>query len=674
MLCQPHTLRLRDSRHSLHHIFRHAVTYPQQRLRYQSHVPGDTASDHEAARLKALKAARLKALERLDQHITPDDLSATLEAHRASNRTSIIRRVRTGTDPDVERPSFLDSQIPIRRIRPAQTHRTPLKENADKSARATFNRIIKESSDRVDPVAVFQLKSLNRATEIAEREKADELRRENNAVQYSAWRDFLAKHEHPAEPVPEYNFEDRATFFGVLRRVYAVLRAEQARQSTTQAVYALADTNFLEYESFPRPIIAGLQGYHRPLAWSRRPPHSNHTYKQWLDTEVLAFAEWMDMTPSENAAREKLSDILIDLVKQADPGLQAEKFGSQSTGLTMPNSDIDIRVVDPTLDTSPVPSDLDRDAKAAFAAERSATRKRTMISHLRTVQSKISQHEDFADAELNEAAFFPLITAVHKPTGLKIQVVSTRDVHASQEATKKYLAEFPQLKPTFLVLKTALNLRNLSDPWTGGVGSYTLFMMCVAALKHQAQSKEPTLSKPGASFIHVLDFWSRFDTKFFALSVEPFLIFQKKSMFSRAEREARITDPSLWARHRIATPLAYKPFMLHLQDPANAYNDLGRSATAIKDVQATFKKLFDDLTWDLQDPKRKEDEANLLKDVVGNSERYFDEMRVPVDLWGEQWVEEMQGRQQGELQGLGEEGVEEGASVDVSEEAPVTQT
>jgi hypothetical protein len=80
--------------------------------------------------------------------------------------------------------------------------------------------------------------------------------------------------------------------------------------------------------------------------------------------------------------------------------------------------------------------------------------------------------------------------------------------------------------------------------------------------------------------------------------------------------------------------------MLHLQDPADIWNDLGRSALAIKDLQATFAKLYDDLTWEMQDPNRKKEATALIKNIVGKSERYFDEMRIPVDLWGSQFVEE----------------------------------
>jgi hypothetical protein len=106
--------------------------------------------------------------------------------------------------------------------------------------------------------------------------------------------------------------------------------------------------------------------------------------------------------------------------------------------------------------------------------------------------------------------------------------------------------------------------------------------------------------------------------------------------------------------------------MLHLQDPADPYNDLGRSALAIKDLQATFSKLYQDLTWEMQDPTRIQDPSALLKSVVGKSERYFDEMRIPVDLWGSQFIEE--GNEGEEWEEI-EEGEDELSSRLVLEEA-----
>lgn len=68
---------------------------------------------------------------------------------------------------------------------------------------------------------------------------------------------------------------------------------------------------------------------------------------------------------------------------------------------------------------------------------------------------------------------------------------------------------------------------------------------------------------------------------------------------------------------------------------------------AISDLQKTLRKLHRDLIENLEDPARKKNPSALLKGVVGRCDRFFDEMRIPVDLWGEQFVVEEEGREEG---------------------------
>jgi len=661
MPCSAHLLRLRDSRHALHDISRHAVTYSSRQIRHRYDHARLVARERDAVRQRA----RLDALARLDEHIKPDDLSATLEAHRDANRASVIRKVTTATaDPEITRPSFLENRPPlVRRTNEARNIEPP----EDLAARKQFNKIVTDISSTADDAATFQLRSLNRAAELAKANRNAPSVLGQSRAQYLRWLDFLREHEEPLGELPEFSTttKDRPAFFAVLRRVHALLRpdvvAAEAKPASDQA-----SKDFTDYLGLPRSIIPGLKGSGRQEPWALRPRHdgTRYTMTEWLDAELLQFARWMETTPAENAARAKLSETLLDLTQQVDPVLQVEPFGSQATGLSMPNSDIDIRIFDPAVDGHPYQGDPeDKEAKRAWATETTQNRKSIMISHLRNIQSALAKHEDFEKIESNESAFVPLIKAVHKHTGLKIQIVASKDTSASRDAIKKYLAEYSTLKPVFMVLKTTLHLRNLSDPWYGGVGSYTLFMMCVAALKHsdaQKQEKQEqdqnsntalyhSLKQRSLShdFLHTLNFWGNLDTTKVAISVDPFAVFAKKVRQDWRDIIARKSDKSLFARHHLAVPLPKKPYILHLQDPAEPYNNLGRSALAIKDIQATFAKLYDDLLWEMQDPERRQNASALLKSFVGKSERYYDEMRIPVDLWGGQFVEEVMDEEDG---------------------------
>ncbi|KAI5244972.1 hypothetical protein E4T43_03560 [Aureobasidium subglaciale] len=615
---------------------------PPQQLRHASQNPD-------------LDAVRRAALRRLDQHIKPDDLSATLEAHRESNRASIIKKIPTReSDPDMMRPSYIERLKYKRKV----SHEKAKDERTDMSTLAHFKRVVREAATKqVDDLDTLELQRIEAALESAPSLRELERQRQNNEELHLRRVDFLRKHEEPFEKPPRYDVTDRTTFFAVIRRSAQLVQAEQKKYATLHFLEAFASRSLLAYYGIPQPIIPTLKGYAHPEPWNRRPQTKTFTNEHWADLEIRLFAEWMEPTLSEKAARRKVAGTLVDLVKQTNPALMATPFGSQATGLTMPSSDIDIRVADPTYKQEPDDTTrVTRDALAKMTlAERQELRqashlirttakRKHMVLQLRELQSALADHEDFDNVQFLEARV-PLIKAIHKPTGLKVQMVSTSSTHRSQEAIKNYLAEFPHLKALFMLLKTALNLRNMSDPWNGGFGSYTLFMMCVAGLRYAATKRVQGYDGPGRisdNLIQILTFWSEFKTNTKAIILEPTKIVPKRVKPSPEEIEARKTDTSLWARLRIAQPNAYRPYMLHLQDPADPYNDLGRSSLAIKDLQKTFVQLLVELTRDLKDPKRRDDAAPLLKSVVGRCDRYFDEMRIPVDLWGEQFVEEMQ--------------------------------
>ncbi|KAG9631030.1 hypothetical protein KCU64_g16827, partial [Aureobasidium melanogenum] len=245
MPCQPQLLRLRDSRRTLHHIFRHAVTYSPQQLRHES-SPAKGSAQLEDARLQA----RLAALKHLDKYINPDDLSATLEAHRDANRASVIRRVNSSrSDPDVLRPSLLDTRPPIKLTRKSKRPEKETEEEGekDKSSLAAFSKIIPRNPNETDDAAAFQLRSLKRATQATQRQATEEWQQKKNKEQYQRWVGFLTKHEDPQQPIPEYRDNDRAAFFTVLRRAFAIIREEQVKRSATWLVDDLAPKGFLSH-------------------------------------------------------------------------------------------------------------------------------------------------------------------------------------------------------------------------------------------------------------------------------------------------------------------------------------------------------------------------------------------------------------------------------------------
>lgn len=120
-------------------------------------------------------------------------------------------------------------------------------------------------------------------------------------------------------------------------------------------------------------------------------------------------------------------------------------------------------------------------------------------------------------------ARYPLISLQHKASGQDVQIVLSNDTSVSRKIMQGYMDEYPYLAQLYSVVKTMLDLRGLSDVFRGGFGSYSLFMMIVASLRHMPHPRNDA----AGGLIHFLKFYSDFETKKHGISIEPTLLFDK---------------------------------------------------------------------------------------------------------------------------------------------------
>jgi non-canonical poly(A) RNA polymerase PAPD5/7 len=112
---------------------------------------------------------------------------------------------------------------------------------------------------------------------------------------------------------------------------------------------------------------------------------------------------------------------------------------------------------------------------------------------------------------------YPLISLQDRASGLDMQIVLANDTAHSRQFVQRYMEEYPYLDQVYSVVKATLDVRGLSDVFRGGVGSYPLFMMVVASLKHR-----PSIRNDAAgALLNFLDFWGNFESSKQGLSIEP---------------------------------------------------------------------------------------------------------------------------------------------------------
>ena len=223
----------------------------------------------------------------------------------------------------------------------------------------------------------------------------------------------------------------------------------------------------------------------------------------------------MKPTPAEEAARAAVFRQVNNLIQKTTRNMSTAKFGSQTTGLAMPMSDIDIRI---------------------YPKDESSTR--NFMNAVDTVYDALRRDTDYMLVVKHQGRF-PLLGATHVASGLSLQLVVCADTSASREKVKTYLAEFPNLKKLYMVIKTIFDMRGLSDVWYGGFGSYTIFMMVVASLKHQ----DPPQQSMAQQLVNFLEFYGSLDTYTYGVGVDPPRLFTKKTYPKKTEITAAIDNP-----------------------------------------------------------------------------------------------------------------------------------
>lgn len=285
----------------------------------------------------------------------------------------------------------------------------------------------------------------------------------------------------------------------------------------------------------------------------------------------------MRLTPAEEATSNSvISEVSLHLNGSfSNVGLTI--IGSRSTGTATPLSDFDFSII--------LPSEGETHASSQHRKNPSQTRKDS-IDILYKVMRQFRSSRTIGHSELVRARV-PIARAEHLATGLGVEVQTMASYQAAQQHVAAYLTELPSLRPLYVVLRYCLQIRGLTTVYEGGLGSYSLFMMIVTALKHASGQFRP--DDLAGQLLHILNFYAGADLYKYGFSADPPRIFEKrKEKWSMEEAMKRAQDPQLCAIDMMQKVDPQKPYLLCLQDPANDMNNLGKNAYGIKHIQAIF--------------------------------------------------------------------------------------
>ncbi|RXN21094.1 adenylate cyclase type 2-like isoform X1 [Labeo rohita] len=265
-----------------------------------------------------------------------------------------------------------------------------------------------------------------------------------------------------------------------------------------------------------------------------------------LHEEIKDFYDYISPRPEEEHMRLEVVARIRTVIKDLWPNAVVQVFGSFSTGLYLPTSDIDL-VVFGHWDTLPL-----------WTLEEALRKK------------KIA---DENSVKVLDKATVPIIKLTDLHTEVKVDIsFNVQNGVKAANLIKDFKQQFPVLPYLVLVLKQFLLQRELNEVFTGGIGSYSLFLMVVSFL--QLHGREDVCSSNANLGVLLIEFFELYGRHFNYLKTG-IRIKDGGSYVAKDEVQKGMLD-------------GYRPSMLYIEDPLQPGNDVGRSSYGAMQVKEAF--------------------------------------------------------------------------------------
>ncbi|KAM9765684.1 terminal nucleotidyltransferase 4B [Menidia menidia] len=265
-----------------------------------------------------------------------------------------------------------------------------------------------------------------------------------------------------------------------------------------------------------------------------------------LHEEIKDFYAYISPRPEEEKMRLEVVDRIKGVIYGLWPSAEVQVFGSFSTGLYLPTSDIDL-VVFGKWETLPL-----------WTLEE-ALRKRNVA--------------DENSIKVLDKATVPIIKLTDSFTEVKVDIsFNVKSGVKAARLIKEFKEKYPVLPYLVLVLKQFLLQRDLNEVFTGGIGSYSLFLMAVSFLQ-----------------LHYRDDVCSPNINIGVLLIEFFELYGRH--FNYLKTGIRIKDGGCYvAKDEVQKNMmdGYRPSMLYIEDPLQPDNDVGRSSYGAMQVKQAF--------------------------------------------------------------------------------------
>lgn len=203
------------------------------------------------------------------------------------------------------------------------------------------------------------------------------------------------------------------------------------------------------------------------------------------------------------------------------------------------------------------------------------------VKVLKGMAACLRRHNLASEVQVIAHAKVPIVKFVctHGKLKVDISVNQSNGLDASRFVSD-WLERCPSIRPLIMATKLLLNQRGMSEVFSGGLGSYSVICMVISHIqlhpKLQSGEIDPAYNL-GVLFLELLELYGKnFGYDEVGISV---------SGIGKYFRKARRG----WKDDR-------RPFMLSIEDPQDASNDISKGSFAILSVRQVFGGAFDILT------------------------------------------------------------------------------
>ncbi|KAM7280543.1 hypothetical protein ACFE04_007677 [Oxalis oulophora] len=271
-----------------------------------------------------------------------------------------------------------------------------------------------------------------------------------------------------------------------------------------------------------------------------------------LHKEIMDFCDFLSPTPQEESSRNAAIKRVFDVIKFIWPDAKVEVFGSFSTGLYLPTSDIDVVILE---SGCPNPK-----------------------SGLIALSKALSQNRIVKNMQVIAHARVPIVKFKERESGFAFDI--SFDVDNGPKAAefiKEAMTKWPPLRPLCLILKVFLQQRDLNEVYSGGLGSYALLTMLMAVLQSVYDTQSGLEHNWGFLLVHFFEFYAfKLNTAEVGISCRGHTNF-----FSKRKRGFL---------HRS------KPFLISIEDPQTPENDIGKNSFNYIKIRSAFASAYASLT------------------------------------------------------------------------------